>query len=1158
MKHRFLRALRKPKFFLPALGLVLLLVALPLASILAEDSVPEVDFSTSYNVDLYEPVTDVNAAPIIMQSATADIYNVSAEEKRPSAIIFDLKLEDDVLNAYAGETKLGAFADLYTANQPKANVGVRIALGDTATAEELAVWAQAQGVGNLWLISNDVEVLKTVTSVVTTVRGIVDLSGDTVRGPANVTHDFDYNNDGTVSSSELTYYEGKLVYETKTFTGGYSALTWAEVYDLVFTFGHRTVLIPESAATKDNLKELQASQVFAIVQTDSPSATEMYDLLVSGANGILTDDYTTGISVLESDIFNADGGNIVLRDSNVIGHRGDMGNLTVYPENTVEAIVAAAQSGATTVEIDIYGSKDWELLLVHSSKMANVAYSYPENFADEGLLSQEEIDENNGISTLTSRLWHGDLEYLVSNENPDIHISRLDQLFEAVDTEYPNLRILIETKASKKYNYGQLNRILEMIDRYNMRSRCIIADNFNLSDGVSAYYVSQGVATNFLNATVHPDTENRIYAFESTHRPINTVWTNGHASTTSTMNSEFMEELKHFGVIVSPSYAATTKVFSEWYAQGVQGGLTNNPHHTDNFISTLIPTFNAATGEMSVTARTLAYGKTAAANAPVAVDDWWIDQGISSGVTEYNLTGYEVIVLDGAENVTVEGNKVLKVKGAASGKATVAVRYLQTLTDSKTCYVYSPSIEIEATVGTPSSQTFLFSDASGITSLDMVTASNYKTLSYTYSSSNIALHPHLANGNNNWWYFLGSSSGLTNHWKPAWDYLRATSSYSNAAYVAIVIDVAEAGDYEMVLDLCNATGYYGKGRMLLLPYSDTNAGKFKANNGVNLPDGIASQAIVDVTYDCAADNVTSGTRQALLGKQTLSADKYILIFLGMGKGAYSTTTNSGSSVYALTLTKDDVAGAALKQAIANATSTTTTKTVQICRDMDVASDLVIPQGVKLDLNSKVNVSGDVTVENGAILNLNNNIAVSGSLTVANGATLDLNGKTVTAADVSGQITDSTGEGGIKTTSGKAPVLNPDSGVLPLYDKTDAVYRPVSSEVVLDEEPIAGVSNPAYKAFIFQIDLDETAYEYIADSDVEVNLYITYGDKTVTCNYNSDESNGKVADWAAAKGGKAFYVDVANIEALSGEEVTFKAIVTAGQVWISDTFTYNVP
>ena len=109
---------------------------------------------SSYLTDIYEPATDINAAPIVMQSATPDTSDVSGEAARPSALIFDVRTADGVLYAYGGDTLLGTFSDLYVANQPKTNVGARIALGDTETANALASFVRENGAGNLWVISN--------------------------------------------------------------------------------------------------------------------------------------------------------------------------------------------------------------------------------------------------------------------------------------------------------------------------------------------------------------------------------------------------------------------------------------------------------------------------------------------------------------------------------------------------------------------------------------------------------------------------------------------------------------------------------------------------------------------------------------------------------------------------------------------------------------------------------------------------------------------------------------------------------------------------------------------------------------------------------------------------------------------------------------------
>ena len=342
----------------------------------------------SFVTDLYEPDTDINTAPIVMQTATEFVSDVSGLEKRPSSIIFDLKLEQGVLNAYSGDKLLGTFDALYKANQPKANVGVRIALGDTATADALVEWAKPVRAGNLWVITNDVELLERMTAQIDTIRGVVDFTGDVVRGPSEVEYVFDTDGDGTIKqNSVVTNAElGKInvtggeyanrvapQFTYKNYTGGYDARQWSEIYDILFTCGYRTVLLPESAIDKESVYQMQGSLVTIFVETDATTEQEFYDLIVSGVNGILSTEYETNIAVLESDTFDVDGQNILVRGGHIVGHRGDMGFATTskdsLPENSVEALISAAQSGVSSVEFDVYMTLDGYLVLNHNTSI---------------------------------------------------------------------------------------------------------------------------------------------------------------------------------------------------------------------------------------------------------------------------------------------------------------------------------------------------------------------------------------------------------------------------------------------------------------------------------------------------------------------------------------------------------------------------------------------------------------------------------------------------------------------------------------------------------------------------------------------------------------------------------------------------------------------
>lgn len=630
---------------------------------------------SSYKVDIYEPDTDIRTAPIVMQTATEETNDVSGETKRPSALIFNIKTVDGVLHAFDGGTDLGTFADLYTANQPKANVGVRIALGDQETANALAAFAEKYSAGNLWVISNDVELLEIVTATANTVRGVVDFTGDTVRGPGSIEYNFDTDSSGEIDDAVGGEYANKTapIYEYVTYTGGYGAMDWADVYDIVFTLGYRTVLLPESAVNKDHVHFLQGSLVNVIAETTADTEEEFYDLIVSGVNGILSSNYETNIATLESNLFDVDDENILVRGGSIVGHRGDMGNMYVNPENSVESIVSSAQSGASSVEFDVYMTLDGKLILMHNNTIKGY-FDYPEGFEEKGILTAEEMAANNA-KTITNRYWEGDLEYLVSTYNPEIGMQQLYQLYEAVDTEYPELRLHHEIKDGR---IETLNRTIEVMDAYGMRSR---SDMMCFTYSVVEYTNSMGISSQYLATPSSYSTTDRIYAAEASYRPVNSTW----HTTWANINTEYLEELKHFGQTAYPWPTNSERTMDNYYVLGYQGFTTDIPHWTDDYIKEIVPAIDPVTGEVTATVYTLAHHAEGTFDeGSTTVDDWWIDQNVS-GDREYAIADFELVPVAG-DPVIDNTNKT----AFGDSNDLVAVRYEHQL-NGCSYYVYSPS-----------------------------------------------------------------------------------------------------------------------------------------------------------------------------------------------------------------------------------------------------------------------------------------------------------------------------------------------------------------------------------------------------------------------------------------------------------------------------------
>ena len=643
-----------------------LLLAFPLNAAASKAS------DSGYAVDIYEPKTDVNAAPIVMQSATAATKNIAKQAKRPSALIFDVRLQNGSLDAYDGSTKLGTFASLYTANSAKANVGARIAFGDTATATALANYAREKGISNLWVISNDVSVLEIVTNAVPMVRGVVDFTQSKLKAPWQVYYSFD--NDYTAKASTGVSYV--------TYTNGYAALTNEQIYNALFAKGYRTALIPAAEATKEHLEYLAGNHVFTIAQLDKPSESAFYDLIVAGVNGILSDDYATNIAVLEGKLFDVSGEEIVIRGGHIMAHRGDTGNQGLYPENSLAAILSAAESGATSIEFDVRLTKDKHLVIVHD----NTAVSQF-RYADNCPLSTKEKQTYCDLP-ISQRNWKGDMEYLVYRNQPSMRMCQLYELYEAIDTEYPNLFLATEIKTKETYDYETMNYTIELMDQYHLRHRSfLMAANVN----VPKYAAEMGINCRWLYTPPKESGNSYAYVVENAYRPMNS----GMEMSWEICTPDVMELLKHFGNVATPSPidAAWKQRMDTYYAQGYYGMTTNATHWSDRYIKELVPSLDAKTGTITAKAYRLTYKHQAKANSNL--NKYWIQSGWVTEGDTVEITDFEIIAVAGKPTIN-QASKT--VKGGAGDK--VALRTKVTLklgtSDTASYYVYSAAIELNA------------------------------------------------------------------------------------------------------------------------------------------------------------------------------------------------------------------------------------------------------------------------------------------------------------------------------------------------------------------------------------------------------------------------------------------------------------------------------
>ncbi|WP_226669944.1 glycerophosphodiester phosphodiesterase [Metabacillus litoralis] len=158
-------------------------------------------------------------------------------------------------------------------------------------------------------------------------------------------------------------------------------------------------------------------------------------------------------------------------------HRGVSGE---YPENTMISFRAAALSTAHGIELDVQMTKDGEVVVIHD----------------------ETIDRTtNGIGYVKDFVWKQLKKYdagsWFDSKFAGESIPLLEEVLQWVKTlDYP-LLINIELKNDVIEYLGLEEKVLELINKYNMRNQCIIS-SFNKNSLKKIYDLDSLIETAYL------------------------------------------------------------------------------------------------------------------------------------------------------------------------------------------------------------------------------------------------------------------------------------------------------------------------------------------------------------------------------------------------------------------------------------------------------------------------------------------------------------------------------------------------------------------------------------------------------------------------------------------------------------------------------------
>ena len=136
----------------------------------------------------------------------------------------------------------------------------------------------------------------------------------------------------------------------------------------------------------------------------------------------------------------------------IIGHRGCA---SVFPENTLEAILHGIQSGAEMIEIDLRLSKDQEVVLSHNENLSEV------------------FGINQNVSEKT---WQRLSELTIKKEGKTFHLLRLRDLFQFMPQD---VHFYLELKATKSPNPSEWNKklvdkVISILKKEKIKRRCLL------------------------------------------------------------------------------------------------------------------------------------------------------------------------------------------------------------------------------------------------------------------------------------------------------------------------------------------------------------------------------------------------------------------------------------------------------------------------------------------------------------------------------------------------------------------------------------------------------------------------------------------------------------------------------------------------------------
>ncbi len=190
-----------------------------------------------------------------------------------------------------------------------------------------------------------------------------------------------------------------------------------------------TVVLPQSAASAENVRYIQARFKTVWVKAESAGDLDLYDCLGSGAYGVICSEYGKAYSLM------ADCAKGVLRTPFNAAHRGLP---ATHHENSVSGAVAAANAGATHIELDAHLSKDNHIVMMHNSNISATTNG-------KGEIAEMTLEEIR--------------QYKLNRKGAEEDIPTLPEIIDAIKDS--DCVLIFESKAGNNAIIDELKKVIE-------------------------------------------------------------------------------------------------------------------------------------------------------------------------------------------------------------------------------------------------------------------------------------------------------------------------------------------------------------------------------------------------------------------------------------------------------------------------------------------------------------------------------------------------------------------------------------------------------------------------------------------------------------------------------------------------------------------------